>query len=135
MDNTVRKMIMVMLAAALVIIIAGFIASTYYPHILPLPFAAGVLLTTTLNIIKALWLKHVIEKIVAMEDEAAAGNYLRAQYFLRFILTGVVLTIAALAPESLISLWGAVAGIFTFHFGKYSLNLISKADDKDMAEK
>lgn len=132
---TVRRMILVMLAAGLLMIVGGFIAAAHFPVIVPLPFAAGVLLTTALNVVKALWLQHVVQKIVTMEDEAAAGNYLRAQYFLRFILTGAVLAAAALLPESIISLWGAVAGIFTFHFGKYSLNLIAKSDDNDVAEK
>ena len=131
-SGTVRKMIMVMVAAALFIIVAGLVASIRFLVIIPIPFTLGVLLTTCLNVVKAVWLERVVERIIAMDDEAAAVSYVRVQYFMRFVLTAVVLVIAGLTPEYIISLWGAIAGIFTFHVGKYSLTFLSKADDKDM---
>lgn len=131
MKDAVRKMILVMLAAAFVIIIVGTIFSGRFPAITPLPFAVGVLLTTALNIVKTLWLERIAEKLVLMEDQSAAGNYVRVQYMLRMVLTAAILTLAAIAPDHIISMWGAVLGIFTFHAGKYSLAFTTNNDRSD----
>ena len=123
-SETVRKMIIVMLFAALLIIVAGIVISVFYPVIQVFAFALGVMLTTALNILKVVWLERAVEKALSMEDQTAAGNFIRLQYLLRTLLTGLVLVVAALVP--FIDLWGAVAGIFTFHAAKYSLGFIHK---------
>ena len=128
-SNTVHKMIVVMLVAALIIIIAGAVAFVFYPVISVLPFSLGVLLMTGLNIVKVIWLEQAVQKAVDMEDQVAAGNYIRMQYLFRLLLTGLVFIIAILVP--IIDLWGALAGIFTFHAAKYALAFIVKTDDKN----
>jgi len=132
-SETVRKMIMVMLVTALVMAVAGTVASVFYP-IHSLHFAIGVLLTTGLNIIKVIWLEHAVEKAVAMDDQTAASNYIRMQYLLRLLLTGLILVFAAVMANRMFVpslLWGAVIGIFTFHAAKYALVFIVKANDTD----
>ena len=128
-SNTVNKMIVIMLAAALIIIIAGAAASVFYPVISILPFSLGVLLMTSLNIVKVVWLEKAVQKAVDMEDQTIAGNYIRMQYLFRLLLTGLVFVIAIIVP--IIDLWGALAGIFTFHAAKYALVFIVKTDDEN----
>jgi predicted outer membrane lipoprotein len=131
MSGTVRKMAAVMMASGLIISVAGFVFSLFQPLIHPFNFTLGVLLTTGLNIVKAVWLERVVERAVAMENQDAAANLIRVQYLLRFLFTGLVLVFAALVP--VVDLWGAVAGIFTFHAAKYYLMFKVKLDDSDLS--
>jgi len=128
---TVRKMIMVMLVAGMVMAIGGAVLSVFYPVINPFTFSAGVLLTTVLNIVKVVWLERAVEKAVGMEDQTAAGNFIRLQYLLRMLLTGLTLFAAVVIP--FVELWGAVVGLFTFHAAKYSLGFIIKEDNTDIS--
>ena len=131
MSGTVRKMIAVMMATGLIMSVAGFVFSLFQPLIHPFNFTLGVLLTTGLNIIKAIWLERVVERAVSMENQDAAANLIRAQYLIRFLFTGLVLAVAALVP--VVDLWGAIAGIFTFHVAKYYLMFSVKLDDPDLS--
>ena len=130
-SNTVHKMIRVMLITALVMVAAGAVVSAFYP-IIPsiLFFSFGILLTTCLNIVKVVWLEQAVQKAVDMEDPATAGSYIRIQYLLRFLLTGLVFIFAILVP--FIDLWGALVGLFTFHVAKYTLRSIIKSDSDNV---
>ena len=126
----VRKMSIVMLIAALVIIVAGAAASIYFPELRPISFALGVLLSTGLNIIKVFWLDRAVKTATAMEDQKTAANYIRLQYLLRFLFTALVLLIAVFVP--FIELLGAVIGIFTFHVAKYAIGPMLKNSDSNI---
>ena len=132
-SETVRKMILVMASAGLVFSVVGVVASFYYPIILPVPFTLGVMLSTLLNCIKAVMLENTVTRIVEMSDEHVAANYLKMQALLRFALTAAVLLLGVFVP--FIDLWGVVAGIFTFHVGKYSLGFIVKNDFTEDTQK
>jgi hypothetical protein len=74
-------------------------------------------------------LKNAVEKAVDMETGKAAGNYMRGQYLIRFLIIGAALTGAALLGQRIgyISLlWGAAAGIFTMQIAAYSLKFSYK---------
>ena len=142
-SKLMKKMILI---SALLIIIIGIIFYLIDGRpFAALPFALGVLVTATLNIIKMRMLERTVHKVVYMDDQDAGKNVVRLQYLLRYLLTGVVLVAIGLinnyttappfyssretyfavwamlfpnAPESLlnaplISVWGALAGIFT----------------------
>lgn len=128
-SKTVWKMIVVMLVSALVLIIAGAIASLHFPLIRPIAFALGVMLTSALNVLKTIWMERTAYAVANVEDQARAVNMIRIQYFIRFLLTAVVLVIAVYVP--FIDLWGAVAGIFTFHAARYALYFIIKAEEAE----
>jgi len=125
-SETVRKMIMVMLVAGLIMSIAGFVFSIFNPIIHPLYFTFGVLLTTGLNVLKVVWLERAVQAAVLMEDQTASSNYIRVHYLLRFLLTGLVLVAAVYIP--FIDLFGAIFGLFTYHAGKYSLGIFIKQE-------
>jgi len=126
-SGTVRKMIIVMLITATIMIIAGAVASAFYHALIIIPFALGVLLTTFHNVAKVIWLERAVDKAVAVEDQTVAGNYIRVQYLLRLLFTALILVIAILLP--FVDFLGAAVGIFTFHTAKWSLGFIVKNDD------
>jgi len=107
--NDIAKKMIFVLCILLVVIIAT--SAVYYRSFEFLPFAIGTSLVVALNIIKVIMLDRAVDKALAMTEGKDAGNYIRLQYFLRFILTGAVLVFAAVSPY--VNLWGAVAGIFT----------------------
>ena len=161
--------------SALIIIMIGTI---YYRSFVAIPFALGVIATSTLNIIKIRMLERTVQKVMSMDtDDTDTGkNTVRLQYLFRYFITAIVLVAIGViqnyttpppehssrtayfdvwailfpqAPESLlnaplISIWGAIAGIFTFQLSviivrslkleKDGVNFI-KYDDEDDAEK
>ena len=110
-----KKIILLTVFFSLIIMAAG---AAYYRSSLFFPFALGVALTTMLNILKIIMLKREVERIADTEGKNA-GSIARVQYFIRFLLTGLVLVLAAVTP--FIDLWGAVAGIFTLQIAAYSM--------------
>jgi len=106
-----KKMILIIGIAAAVFIAAGALYFRAYPAV---PFAVGVLLTSGVNALKIIMLEKAVNKAVDMDDASAGKNYIKGQFFLRYLLMGVVLFFAAVAPDSVVSIWGAAAGIFTF---------------------
>ena len=58
--------------------------------------------------------------------QGGGGAYGGGQYFVRFLLTGAVLVLAA--RSEYISLWGAIAGIFTLQIAAYMLRIFIARD-------
>ena len=124
LSGIAKKMVWVIAALSLVCMIAGVI---YYRSLSALPFVLGVLLGAGVNVVKILLLERAVARAVDMEEKSGA-NYIRVQYFLRFLFTGAALALAAIAPDHILSLWGAVAGIFTFPIAAHSLRFFVKPD-------
>ena len=116
-----KKMIFTIGVASLVLIGAGGLFYRSYPAV---PFAAGVLMTCALNAVKVIMLERAVVKAAEIGDISTGKSYIRGQYFLRFLLTGFVLAIAALAPDDIVSVWGAIAGIFTFQIAAFALKFM-----------
>jgi hypothetical protein len=126
-----KKMMLVVVLSAAVMVTAG---AVYYRSFEIIPFSAGLLATSVLNITRVHMLKNVVEKAADMETGNEASNYIRIQHLIRFVLTGAVLTACALVGTRInhISLlWGAVAGIFTMQIAAYSLNFFYKKHEKE----
>jgi len=117
--NDIAKKMIFVLCILLAVITVG--SAIYYRSLAFLPFATGALLVVALNIVKIVMLDHAVDKALTMTEGKSAGNYMRVQYFLRFILTGAVLVFAATSPY--INLWGAVAGVFTMPVAAYSMKI------------
>jgi hypothetical protein len=73
-------------------------------------FIKGVFFGTIFSVLKLRLMEISIRKSVQMEI-SRAQKYAASNYIVRYILTGVVLTVAALEPT--ISLLGTVFGILT----------------------
>ena len=124
---TVKKMILIMLATGIVMVVIGTIASAHIEILSAVPFAIGIFVSTTLNIIKIIWLERVVSAVAKLEDEKAASNLVRLHYVLRLLFTALVLVGGAFAP--FVDLWGLVIGLFTYHPAKYALGVFIKNED------
>jgi hypothetical protein len=127
LTDVAKKMILVLCISLLVIVVASVV---YYRSFSFLPFAAGALLGTSLNILKVALLDRAVSKAVNM-DKNDSGNYIRLQYLSRYLLTGAVLVLAAMyssASNSYAALFGTVAGLFTMPVAALSMNLFYGGD-------
>ena len=127
LSKDAKRMIALIAGQALVIIICGAI---YYRSSELLPFAWGVLLACALNCVKVCLIERTVKK--AVEMQSGAGAYGGGQYLLRFVLTAVVLVVAARSPY--ISLWGAAAGILTLHIAAHGLRFFIARDMRAEAD-
>lgn len=91
----------------------------------PMVWAKGVLFGTIFTMIKWVLMKNTITKAVDMH-EAKARNYTMLHYGLRYLLTVIVLAVAALEPS--ISLMGTFVGLLTMKVATYVLLLLGKTD-------
>ena len=122
---TAKRMVAIICILALVMIAVG---AAVYRSFEIFPFALGVFLTSSLNVIKLLLLERAVQKAVYMDENKSAANYIRIQYFFRFVLTVLVLFVAAVTD--FISLLGAALGIFTLPLSGYAQAIFIKKDEK-----
>jgi hypothetical protein len=125
-----KKIVLFIGIVVIVIIAAG--AAIYRSHE-AFYFAFGVILTSLLNVFKILMLDHAVRKAIDLNEPNIGKNYLRLQYLIRYLLTGMVLLAAGLisvyVDPPFINIWGAVAGIFTLQISVIivrSMNLDEK---------
>ena len=126
-----KRMILVIGISVLVLIVAGVLI---YRSLEALYFAFGVILTSSLNVLKIIMLERTVNKVVGMDEPDAGKNYVRLQYLLRYILTGAVLLAAGLISvyvhPPFINIWGAVAGIFTLQIAVISVRAMRMDENK-----
>ena len=79
-------------------------------------FTVGILFGLIFSILKLMLMKKTIEKAVTMPAEKAQV-YTNVQYMLRYILTGVVLVVAALEPS--IDILGVFFGLLSMKVAAY----------------
>jgi len=108
MISDMAKKMMRIIVILLLLLIAASIA--YYRSLAFLPFAYGALLGSSLSLLKVVMLDRAVASVIT-QDKEKAGNRLLAQHFIRYLLTGAVLIIAALVP--FINIWGTAAGILS----------------------
>ena len=89
----------------------------------------GIVFGLVFAILKLKLMENSITKAVQM-PEARAQKYANIQYMIRYILTGIVLFVAALEPS--ISLLGVFVGLFSMKAGAYAqLTVIKKQEAKN----
>lgn len=115
------KMILVMGASSVAM---SVICAVYYRSAAFLPFAIGVFAAAGLNAVKVVLLDLAVTKATEMESKDVAVNYMRGQYFARFLLSGVVLYFAV--TTDFISLWGLAAGLSTMYIAGFSMRFLHK---------
>lgn len=130
LSKTAKNMILVIIVSSAAFIVA---CALYYRSFAFIPFAVGVLMGAGLNIIKVAMLENAVNHAITLEQKEAA-NYLKAQYFFRFILTGAVLAAAAVIPDKFVSLWGAAAGIVTLQIAAYAMKFFVHDEFKKPGE-
>lgn len=126
------KLIRIMIGVAVVMIIAGAVFYRSFPE--GLYFAFGVILTTTLNAIKLVWMERSAERIANADAEHAGlyRGYFGGQFLLRYILTFAILIAAAFIP--FIDLIGAALGLLTLQLSLYVYRFITWRHGKPLVE-
>jgi len=85
------------------------------------PFAVGVILGATLNILKVIMIRRIVNKATDVE-KPISPLHVQGQFFLRFILTIAVLALAAIF--NFINVFGVVAGLFTMPIARYAMSFL-----------
>ena len=117
-DAVAGKVIQVIIALSILIAVGG---AVYFREAEEaLPFAAGVAMAMAVNIAKVLLLKKANENSLK-KDPHSAKFHLQYTYFLRLVLTGAVLALAAWLHPNYVNLFGTVIGILTLHVSFYSM--------------
>jgi len=109
------KNIMLMICVVALVIIAG--GAVFFQSIEALYFAIGVILTSSLNVLKIYMLERTVNRTLDMDNPESGKNFVRLHYLVRYFLTGAVLLGAGLVwiyvDPPFINIWGAVLGVFT----------------------
>ncbi|MCL2079185.1 MAG: hypothetical protein FWH17_04985 [Oscillospiraceae bacterium] len=114
-----KKIIQMITLTAGVMMAAGVVYYILTANIYEaLPFAVGVAATAALNILKMKMLARSVRKALEMDDPNRGKYYAVGMYMLRYFLTGAVLVAIGLLHVYLenpriISIWGALFGLFT----------------------
>jgi uncharacterized membrane protein YciS (DUF1049 family) len=131
MDVYTKRMTRVVGGTSLLIVIGGIV---YYFSFDAVIFAAGVIITALISVLKIYWLKRSVT-IATDKDPVYAANYVRGQGMLRMLFTlavlvgaGFVSTIEAIGYPFL---FGAVFGLLTMPVAAYSMSFFIKKDYKD----
>jgi len=127
LSKNAKRMLLLISAASLLFIVIGMVAGAicHIPDLM-FPFALGVAMIGAVNCLKIVMLERAVLKAIDMSE--GAKGYIGGQYLLRFLLTGVVLVVAA--TQDFVSLWGAVAGIFTLPIAAFGLKFFIARDEK-----
>lgn len=115
---------------ALVFIVGGAI---YYRSIHALYFALGVAITSGLNVAKMYLVERTANKTLEIESQDTGKNYVKLQFLFRYVITIVVLLgiglVNLFVAPPFISIWGAVAGLFTLQIAVIIVRHKSQSDD------
>lgn len=90
-------------------------------------FTIGLVFGLVFSILKLMLMKNSIKKSVTM-PEAKAQRYANVQYMIRYLLTGIVLLVAALEPT--INLLGVFLGLLSMKVGAYMQLFVIKKNEK-----
>lgn len=93
-------------------------------------FTMGIAFGLIFSILKLMLMQNSIKKSVLM-PEAKAQRYANVQYMIRYVLTGVVLLVAALEPT--IDIIGVFLGLLSMKVGAYIQILMIKKAEKTKA--
>lgn len=110
-----------MIIFSLIVYIIGIFIATD-----KMSWTLGIAFGLIFSLLKLKLMEKTIHKAVLLPP-AKAKNYANAQYMLRYLLTGVVLVVAALEPS--ISLLGVFFGLLSMKVGAYT-TLWMKKDNK-----
>lgn len=100
-----------MIAFSLVVYGIGLIMTTNY-----LSWTLGITFGLVIALLKLKLMENTFTKAVRLPENKAKG-YTQRQYMIRYILTGLVLLIAALSQD--ISLMGVFFGLISMKIGAY----------------
>jgi len=141
MTTPTGKIIRMIIIVALAMIAGGILYYSLMADLYEaLPFALGVIVTSSLNILKIVMLERSIQKTLNMDNPDTGKNYIRLQYLFRYFITAVVLVIIGLLhvyfdEPRIISIWGALFGLFTMQIALIAVRHTKLIEDEPPADK
>ena len=121
MNNEIFKknfMLICMILFSLIVYIIGILLVAD-----KIGWTLGITFGLVFSLLKLKLMQNTIAKAIAM-PEGKAQKYANVQYMIRYILTGVVLVIAALEPS--INLLGVFFGLISMKVGAYAQLALNK---------
>ena len=121
MNNEMLKknfMLICMILFSLIVYIIGILIVTD-----KLSWTLGIIFGLVFSLLKLKLMQNTLAKAVTL-PEGKAQKYANVQYMIRYILTGVVLVIAALEPS--INLLGVFFGLISMKVGAYAQLALNK---------
>jgi energy-converting hydrogenase Eha subunit A len=91
------------------------------------PFLFGIIFGLIVSLLKLKLMEKTFSKAVEMSFKKAQ-SYTTTHYFIRYVLTGVALAVAALLPY--MSLLGAFIGVMSMKAGAYGAMFFQKSNKK-----
>jgi hypothetical protein len=134
LSKAARKMNLAIVVTSLIFIAGG---AVFYRSLEAFAFAGSVAAMAALNVVKVCMIERTVKKTMDIEEPAHGKNYARLQYFARLALTGAVLAAAAIIAQRTGlygGVWGAVAGVLTFHIAVFSLKFVNLDDEEEGGE-
>lgn len=122
MDD-IRKLVKeVAIYSTLLNVIAAVVAIVWFRPLLPV--LCGLLLGLAFGIWNFNALSNAITKSVQL-NAGSATTFVSTRYFMRFVLTGVVLAVAVIVP-SVFNIYATAFGMLSIRFVIYWINLFNK---------
>ena len=115
-------MIVYMILFSLIMEVVGIIALDD-----KMGYTIGLLFGLIFSILKLMLMQNSIKKSLTM-PEGKAQKYANVQYMIRYVLTGIVLLVAALEPT--ISLLGVFIGLLSMKVAAYMQLFVIKRNEK-----
>lgn len=114
LSKATKNIIMMICIVALVFIIGGV---AFHRSIHALYFALGVIITSSLNVVKMYLVERTVNNTLEIENQESGKIYVKLQFLLRYVITIAVLLgvglINVFVEPPFISIWGTIAGLFT----------------------
>lgn len=117
-------MIVYMILFSLIMEVVGIIALDD-----KMGYTIGLLFGLIFSILKLMLMQNSIKKSLTM-PEGKAQKYANVQYMIRYVLTGIVLLVAALEPT--ISLLGVFIGLLSMKVAAYMQLFVIKRNEKQL---
>jgi len=124
LSKTAKIMIVSAAAICLVLLILGLIVINFiFEFEKSLPYATGIALGGLLTVIKIVMLEKAINISLNMGEKMKAGAVGSLLYLTRFLLTGAILAVAFIFPDT-VGRFGAVFGVVSMQLAAYSANFV-----------
>jgi hypothetical protein len=111
MSHTAKRLLLGILWQSIFFLLIGWLVIfLFHPFEKPMAFLCGLSVGAVWSMIRVVHMERGLAQAVT-QGGGAAGLYAVGQYFVRFLLTGVLLFLAAVTPW--IGLWGLAVGLLT----------------------
>ena len=121
LSKIANKMIRVVVICSLLITAMGAVLTALKISKF-VPIVLGVILGSTVSILRVVMIDRTVKKLTSMETENPSG-YVSLQHILRFVVSGVIMTIAAVVP--FINTYSAAAGVLSFQAATMSVRNVA----------